>query len=162
MTARLSHSFARAKTFQGKVQQQRTLLSKQTKDRFDKVKQEGKKVMDEDALLDLHQYDMAQRLRNLQHLMKVKFISLGRLIATSEVSQFKGNDHHHSIGMVRFHTNRGQLRIGVVEVEECELPKDLRGPPIGSRVLVRNFIEEGQSSTCSLLNVIIKCVNHLW
>jgi len=43
------------------------------------------------------------------------------------------------------------------------LPKHFRGPPIGDRVLVRNFIEEGCSRAgCSLLNVVIKRVDHLW
>jgi hypothetical protein len=48
--------------------------------------------------------------------------------------------------MARSHTNHDKLRIGVVQVEKCELPKDFRGPPIADRVLVRNFIEEGKES----------------
>ena len=89
-------------------------------------------------------------------------MSLGRPIAASKVSQFKGNDHRHFIGMSRFHTNRGKLRIGVVHIEKCELPKGFRDPPIGDRIVVRNFIYEGTSGAgCSLLNVVIKCTNHL-
>ena len=81
---------------------------------------------------------------------------------TSEVSQFKGNDNSHTIGMVRFHANCGQLRVGVVEVKKCELAKHLSGPPVGNRFLVRYFIEEGKSgATCSPLNVVMKCIKYL-
>ena len=83
-------------------------------------------------------------------------------IATSEVCQFKGNVHHHFIVMPRSHTNRDKLRIRVVQVENCELPKDLSGPPIGNRVLAKQLIEEGWSGACfSLLNFVVKCVNLL-
>jgi hypothetical protein len=91
-------------------------------------------------------------------------MSPARPIATSEVSQFKANIHRHFIGpgVARSHTNHGKLRIGVIQVEKCELPKDFRGSPIGNRVLVRNFIKESWSGAgCSLLNVVIKCVDHL-
>jgi hypothetical protein len=65
--------------------------------------------------------------------------------------------------MARPHTKHGKLRIGIVQVEKCELPKHFRGPPIGDRVLVRNVIDEGWSGAgCSLLNVVIECVNRLW
>jgi hypothetical protein len=95
-------------------------------------------------------YNIAKNLRTIQNM------------ATSEVSQFNGNVHRHFIGIARSHTNHSKLRIRVVQVEKCELPKDFRGPPIGDRLLVRNFIEEGCSGAgCSLLNVIIKCVNLL-
>jgi hypothetical protein len=92
----------------------------------------------------------------------MKYVSSARPVATSEVSQFEGKVHRHFIGMARSHTNHDKLRIGIVQVEERKLPKDFRGAPIGDGVLVRNFIEEGWSgATCSLLNVIIKCVNRL-
>jgi hypothetical protein len=97
--------------------------------------------------------------------MTVKYMSPARPIATSEVSQFKANIHRHFIGpdMTRSHTNHGKLRIGVIQVEKCELPKDFRGSPIGNRVLARNFIEKGwKGAGCSPLNVVIKRVNHLW
>src|SRR6266567_589023 len=98
-----------------------------------------------------------------QYLITAKYMSLTRQIATSQVSQFNGNVHRHFIGMARSHTNHGKMRIGVVQVEKCQLPKHFRGPPIGDRVLVRNFIEEGCSRAgCSLLNVVIKRVDHLW
>jgi hypothetical protein len=83
-------------------------------------------------------------------------------IATSEVSQFNGNVHHYFTVMPRSHTNRDKLRMGVVQVEKCELPKDFSGPPIGDRVLVKQLIEEGWSGACfSLLNFVVKCVNLL-
>jgi hypothetical protein len=96
--------------------------------------------------------------------MTVKYMmSPARPIITSEVSQFKANVHSHFIGMARSDTNHGKLRIGIVQVEKCELPKHFRGPPIGDRVLMRNFVEEGCSGPgCSLLNIVIKCVNYLW
>jgi hypothetical protein len=94
--------------------------------------------------------------------MTVKYMSPARPVTTSEVSQFKSNVHRHFTVMPRPHTDRDKLRIGVVQVEKCELPKDFRGPPIGDGVLVRNFIEEGgRWAGCSLLNVVIKC-DHLW
>jgi hypothetical protein len=92
--------------------------------------------------------------------VKLKYISTA---ATLEVSQFKGKVHCHFISISRSHTYHDNLRIWVVQVDKCELSKDFRGPPIGDRVLVRNFIEEGRSETaCSLLNVIIKSDDHLW
>ena len=92
----------------------------------------------------------------------VSYMSPARPIATSEVSQFKGNVHPHFIGMARSHTNHGKLRIGVVQVEKCELPKDFSGPPIGDRHLVGQFIEEGWTGTgCSLLNFVDKYVDPL-
>jgi len=64
--------------------------------------------------------------------------------------------------MAGSHTNHGKLRIGVVQVEKCELPKDFRGPPIGERVVVRNSIEEGWSGACcGLRNFVVECVNLL-
>jgi hypothetical protein len=66
--------------------------------------------------------------------------------------------------MPRSHTNRDKLRIGVVQVEKCELPKDFsgaRGAPIqvGDRDLVRQFIEGGWSgASCDLQNFVVKCV----
>src|SRR5882757_3436900 len=82
-------------------------------------------------------------------------------MATSEVSQFEGNDHHHSIGIARFHTNRGKLRIGIVQVEDCQLPKDFSGPPIRSRALVRKSIEGWSGASCCLLNFVIKQTDQL-
>jgi hypothetical protein len=87
-----------------------------------------------------------------------------RPITTSDVSQFKGNVHHHFIDMARFYTNHDRLRIGVVQVEKCELPKDFSDSPIENtrnRDLVRQFIEEGCASCCGLLNFVVKCVNLL-
>ena len=61
--------------------------------------------------------------------------------------------------MARSHTNHDKLRIGVIQVEKCELPKDFRGPPVRDGVLVRNPTEDGWSGAgCGLLNVVIKCV----
>jgi hypothetical protein len=96
------------------------------------------------------QYNIIQSPRTIQY------------IATSEVGQFEGNYHRHFTVVPRFHTNHSKLRIGVVQVEKCELPKDFRGPPMGDRALVRNFIEEGWSgASCSLLNFVVKCANLL-
>jgi len=83
-------------------------------------------------------------------------------MAASEVSQFEGNDHHHTIGMARLHTNHGKLRIGIIQVENCQLPKDFSGPPIGNRAPVRKFIEGWSGAYCCLLNFVINRVNHLW
>ena len=150
---------------QGKVlQQQETttnvVVQTNKKDGYNKGKQEGKKTWLYWNYID----DVAQRIRNTQCLITVKYMSSARPVATSEVSQFEGKVHRHFIGTARSHTNHDKLRIGIVQVEERKLPKDFRGPLIGDGgVLVRNFIEEGWSgATCSLLNVIIKCVNHLW
>ena len=106
---------------------------------------------------------MAQRIQNVQYLTTVEYMSPARPIATSEVSQFKGNVHCHFILVPRPHTNRDELRIGVVQIEKCKLPKDFGGPPIGDEVLARNFIEDGWSgAACSLLNVVNSCINRLW
>jgi hypothetical protein len=78
------------------------------------------------------------------------------VMATSEVSQFECNDHHHSIHIARLHTKHGKLRIGIVQVENCQLPKDFSGPPIGDRALVRKFIEGWSRACCCLLNFVIK------
>ena len=80
--------------------------------------------------------------------MTAKYVSSARPIATSEVGQFKGNVYRHFIGMARSHTNHGELRVGVVQITERELPKDFRGPPIGKWVAVRDLIEEGWSRAC--------------
>ena len=61
-----------------------------------------------------------------------KYMSPARPTATSDVSQFNGDVHRHFIVMARPHTNHGKSRIRVVQVEKCELPKDLRGPPKGT------------------------------
>ena len=85
-------------------------------------------------------------------------------MATLEVSQSEGNDHCHSISLARFHTNPSNLRIEFVQVEKRELPKDFRGPPIGSRVQVRNFIEEDWSRVCCGLlgaNLLFKVVRSM-
>ncbi len=67
-------------------------------------------------------------------------------MATSKAGQFEGNDHHHTIGITRLHANRGKLRILVVQVENCELPKDFSGPSIiGDEAPVKTFLEEGRS-----------------
>jgi hypothetical protein len=88
---------------------------------------------------------------------------MSRRIATSEVSQFEGNDNSHFIDMARFHMNHGELRIGVVQVDNCELPKAFSDPPIGDKAPVRNSIEEGCSRAgCSLPNFVIKCADFLW
>jgi hypothetical protein len=59
-------------------------------------------------------------------------------------------------------TNHDKSGIRVVQVEKCELPKDFRGPPIGDRVLVRDFTEEGWSGArCGLLNFVVNCFDHL-
>ena len=42
--------------------------------------------------------------------------------------------------MARFHTNQGNLRIVLAQVEDCELPKDFIGRPNGDSALVRPFI----------------------
>ena len=106
---------------------------------------------------------MAQRKQNAQYLTTMEYMSPARPISTSEVSQFKGNVHRHFTLMPRPYTNRDELRIGVVQVEKCELPKDFGGPPIGDEVLARNFVENGWSgAACSLLTVIINCISRLW
>ena len=49
-----------------------------------------------------------------------------------------------------------------MQVDNCELPKDFSGPPIGDRALVRQFIEEGWSAAyCGLQKFEVKCVNLL-
>lgn len=80
---------------------------------------------------------------------------------SSEVSQFEGNDHHHTIGMVGLHTNHGKLGIGIIQVEYCQLAKDFGGPPVGNRALVRKLIKGWSGAHFCLLNFIIKCVNRL-
>ena len=81
---------------------------------------------------------------------------------TSEVSQPKGKVHRHFIVTAGSHTNHDNLRIGVIQVENCQLPKDFSGPPIGNMGPVRKFIE-GWSGACGcLLNFVINCVNNLW
>ena len=88
---------------------------------------------------------------------------LGRSIITSEVSQFKRKVDRYFIGMARSHTNHDKLRIGIVQVKKRKLSKNFRGPPIGDGVLLRNFTENGRCGAgCSLLNVFVKCLNHLW
>jgi len=88
-------------------------------------------------------------------------------MATSEVSHLEGNYHRHvAVTRVvpRFHTEHSKLRMGVIQVLNCELPKYLSTPPMQYRVLVRNLIDESWSRvTCrgSLLNFIVKYAYHL-
>ena len=66
--------------------------------------------------------------------------------------------------MPRSHTNHNKLGTGVVQVENCELPKRFSTPPIGDRALVSNFIDEGWPGSvacCSMLNFVVKCVDLL-
>ena len=78
-------------------------------------------------------------------------------MTTSKVSQLEGNYHRHVTVVPRFHTKHSKLRIGVVQVENCKLPKHFGTPPIGERALVRDLIEESWSRvSCSLLNFVVK------
>ncbi len=64
--------------------------------------------------------------------------------------------------MAGFHTNPSNLRIVFLQVENCELPKNFSGPPIGDRDLARQFTEEGWSGACcALQNFEVKRVNLL-
>ena len=83
-------------------------------------------------------------------------------VATSEVSQPKGKVHRHFIVAAGSHTNHDKLRIGVIQVENCQLPKEFSGPPIGNRAPVRKSIKGWSGACFSLLNFIINRVNHLW
>jgi hypothetical protein len=85
-------------------------------------------------------------------------------MATSKVSQLEGNDHPDSMGMARFHTNQGNLRIVLAHVEDCELPKYFIGRPNGDRALRRPFIGDGSSRTsCSVPSWAVKYVNlNVW
>jgi hypothetical protein len=85
-------------------------------------------------------------------------------MAISKVSQLKGNVHPNSMGMARFHTNQGNLRIVVAQVEDCEFPKDFIGRPNGDRALGRQFIGYGSSTTsCSIPSWAIKYANlNVW
>jgi hypothetical protein len=64
---------------------------------------------------------------------------------TSTGGQVKSNDNPDSMEVVRFHINHGNLGIGLVQVEDCELSEDFGSWAIGDRTLVRSFIEEGLS-----------------
>src|SRR3984957_11026750 len=90
--------------------------------------------------------------------MKAKPTS--RQMATS--MQFEGNGHRDSIFLASFHTNHGNLCIGLVQVEDCELPKQFIGRPVGDWVLVRQLVEEGLSRTSrSVQSQVIKYTNLL-
>jgi hypothetical protein len=81
--------------FQGKVlQQPETNVVVQTNKKYgyNKGKQEEKKTW----LYWIYIDDVAQRIRNTQCLITVKYMSSARPIATSEVSQFEGKVHGHS------------------------------------------------------------------
>jgi hypothetical protein len=81
------------------------------------------------------------------------------------VRQFTNEDnvHHHPTGWAKFHTDPSYLKIRVVQVESCKLPKELIGlPPGRAQDLVRQFIDEGWSgASCRLLNFVVKCDNIL-
>ena len=51
------------------------------------------------------------------------------------------------MGLACFHTNHGKLWIELAPVEDCELPKEFidSDAHMGSRPLVRPFVEEGSS-----------------
>ena len=66
------------------------------------------------------------------------------------------------MGLPWFHTDHGNLCIGLAQVEDCKLPKDFIDLHIGDKALVRQFIKEDSSGAFgSVQGWVVKYVDLL-
>jgi len=84
------------------------------------------------------------------------------MAASKKVSYFESDDHPYSTCGTRFHTNRVNLGIGMIQVAVRKPMEDFCGRLAGARDLARPFIEVGQTwAGCSKLTNIPKFLQRM-